>query len=216
MSKYYAFFDLDHTLLDANSGRFLLLEAYRQKIIPLTMLRRAIRLSLAHKMGLRQTTSIIDDLGKILVGMDVVEVSRIASEIMPSRLVKRLRSESLMEMESHRKAGAALYILSSAMEEVCEPVCRFLKMDGYLCSTMERRQGYYTGEVVGKYCYGDEKLVRLQAFASENKVALMDTWYYADDLSDVPVFESVGHPVCVHPARNLKKLAMARNWKILE
>jgi phosphoserine phosphatase len=41
-----------------------------------------------------------------------------------------------------------------------------------------------------------------------------NAFYYADSIADLPVFESVGFPVCVTPEKKLEKIALKRRWKI--
>jgi phosphoserine phosphatase len=35
-------------------------------------------------------------------------------------------------------------------------------------------------------------------------------------VSDIHVFEAVGHPVCINPDSKLRKYAIAKNWSLPE
>jgi putative phosphoserine phosphatase/1-acylglycerol-3-phosphate O-acyltransferase len=80
---------------------------------------------------------------------------------------------------------------------------------------METVDGVLTGAPEGKYCFGDEKRVRLLSFCDMNLSTPADSWYYADSIADLPVLEIVGHPVCVSPDRKLASIARKRNWRIM-
>jgi phosphoserine phosphatase len=90
-----------------------------------------------------------------------------------------------------------------------------LGMDGYLCSSLETKEGLLTGEPEGRICYGEEKLHRLIIFCAENNINQSDLWYYSDSISDLPVLSYVGNPVCVNPDRELRIEAQKRGWQIL-
>jgi phosphoserine phosphatase len=54
------------------------------------------------------------------------------------------------------------------------------------------------------------------AYCEKNNYDLSDTWCYADSISDLPVLEVVGHPVCVVPDRRLALIAREKRWKIYD
>ncbi len=90
-------------------------------------------------------------------------------------------------------------ILSSALDLICNEMSLRLGMDDIICSTLESEDGYLTGKPCGRFCYGEEKLIRLMAYCRNNTMNPSDSWYYSDSISDLPVLSSVGNPVCVNP-----------------
>jgi phosphoserine phosphatase len=67
---------------------------------------------------------------------------------------------------------------------------------------------------LGKICYGNEKLLRLEKYCEKVNSKISDAWYYADSISDLPVLSIVGSPVCVNPDRQLRKRVKEKNWLI--
>jgi phosphoserine phosphatase len=61
-----------------------------------------------------------------------------------------------------------------------------------------------------------KKLIRMKDYCEMNNSRPEEAWYYGDSGSDIPVLESVGHPVCINPDRRLKKTALRRKWKIYQ
>ncbi|MGH7338800.1 MAG: HAD family hydrolase, partial [Myxococcota bacterium] len=43
---------------------------------------------------------------------------------------------------------------------------------------------------------------------------LTKSYAYADSLSDLPMLESVGHPVAVNPDPRLRRIARERRWAV--
>ena len=75
--------------------------------------------------------------------------------------------------------------------------------------------GVLTGEPIGKFCFGEEKVFRLIDYCQKNSVDPNNSWYYGDSISDLPVLSAVGIPICVYPDKKLTKAAKQRGWKIL-
>ena len=69
---------------------------------------------------------------------------------------------------------------------------------------------------MGKLCFGEQKIVSLKKFCDENDFKLDETYYYADSISDSPVLEAVGHPICVEPDRRLTAMAKKKGWTIAD
>ena len=87
-------------------------------------------------------------------------------------------------------------------------------MDDVICTELEIIDDRFTGKMIGRYCFGTEKLIRARQYCKDNGFKMKDAFYYADSISDLPVFESVGFPICVTPEKKLEKIALRRGWKI--
>jgi HAD superfamily hydrolase (TIGR01490 family) len=213
MPAYLALFDLDHTLLNTNSGKVLVQQGYKGGVLGKRLVLQAFYISLLYKSKLRNPVEIIRDMGTLLKGIPEAQICELAELTFKDKLNNFIRPEIRSEIEAHRKLGAEIGILSSAISQVCEPIARHLNIETLLCTHMEVRGNLFTGLPLGDYCYGIEKLNVLQTHCIHRNISLQDCWYYADDDSDIPVLSAVGHPVCVNPGRKLKKLASTMNWK---
>jgi HAD superfamily hydrolase (TIGR01490 family) len=213
--KYIAFFDLDKTILSVNSGSLLVRQAYKDKIMGIGDLVNAIIQGYLYKFRLRETNLIISKMGTWLKGIRQESIDELCSEVVNSYLIKYIRPQIKNEIAFHRESNAAIIILSSAITSICEPLGRYLGVDDIICTTMENELGILTGKPVGNYCFEDEKMIRLLSYCNENNYDPSTAWYYADSISDLSVFEAVGHPVCVSPDRKLAIHARNNRWKIL-
>ena len=88
-------------------------------------------------------------------------------------------------------------------------------MDDCICTSLEAHNGVLTGRLAGKYCYGAEKLNRVILYCASSRISLEYAFYYADAAADLPVLDKVGFPMCVTPARRLKRVARLRGWPVL-
>jgi phosphoserine phosphatase len=117
-------------------------------------------------------------------------------------------------MELHRASGRQIYIVSSSPEEVVRPLARHFGVSGVIATRAEvGPDGRYTGELEF-YCYGAEKANAVRETARRAGIDLAGSYAYSDSITDMPMLESVGHPVAVNPDRELRRAAEERGWKV--
>jgi HAD superfamily hydrolase (TIGR01490 family) len=213
--KYIAFFDLDRTIIDKNSGSILVRQAYKSGLLNIKTLISAVYMSYLYKLSLRNTTLIISKMGSWLKGFNEDSLKSFSNSIVNDLLLNSIRQEIYKEISFHREHHAEVVLLSSAISSICIPIATHLGMDNVICTIMEVSNGVLTGNPVGKFCFGEEKVIRLTEYCIKNKIDPKDSWYYGDSISDLPVLDFVGNPVCVNPDRKLKRVALERNWKTL-
>ena len=214
MKKYVAFFDLDHTIFDVNSGRIIIEHAYKQGLIDTKKIFLAYFFSALYGIGLLKAEYIMIKLADWLKGIAEKEFAAFTDEVFEKHLRNTVRSKAKKEIEQHRGNGAQLVILSAATPYICESVKKLLNFNDVLCSKMEVIDGIFSGYPDGPYCYGDEKLKQVIEYCTKNAFALNETYYYADSHSDLVVLEAVGNPICVTPDNMLKRQAKKRGWPI--
>lgn len=214
-NEYIAFYDLDHTILSANSATFLIEESRKRGIMTPSQYRHAVWLSILYKMNLGDPVKMIGRMLTWLQGLQEVDIKKLCREIYHSNIKLSLRPEILESFEKHRRSGAAVVLLSSATEPICEAVYEDLLMDDMICTRLETRDGAFTGRTDGKLVYGKEKKLRLQSYCQELDSDPEKAWYYGDSYTDKYVMKAVGNPVAVSPDRRLKLIALRLNWTIL-
>lgn len=216
IKSYIAFFDLDKTILSINSGHVLVREAYKSRLMSTADLLNAIYLSWLYKFNLRDTAVIISGMGKWLKGLTVAQVTELCERVVYKHLIGTIRSGISSEIKFHRDQNAEIVILSSAIMEMCRPLAAYIGADNSVCTVMEVVNGVLTGFPETKFCFEDEKRVRLLEYCESGNYDLKEAFYYGDSISDVPALEVVGHPVCVAPDRKLSAIAREKGWRIFE
>lgn len=212
--SYIAFFDLDHTLIMANSGKLLIKEAREKGMMSLMDLVRALWMSFLYKFHLRNTEKIIAGMVQWLEGVPLKQVNELSSEVFLKHMIIAIPDEARREIIMHQEKNSAAVILSSALYPVCQAVAGYLNMDDIICTQFETNDGICTGRPSGRLCFGKEKVTRLKEYCEMNNSSVEDAWYYGDSYSDYPVLQIAGNPVCVNPDRRLFKAAKKYKWKI--
>jgi HAD superfamily hydrolase (TIGR01490 family) len=215
-AKTAAFFDLDRTIIARISGQALVQTAWEKGLIKIPDVLRASLLYIMYRINIRDALSVIDDMTGWVKGKTVGELNDLCDITSENVLLPSVYPEARAAINMHRNSGRPAVILSSALDRICQNIACELKMDDYICSSLGSADGLLTGKPSGRICFGPEKLTRLTGYCRAENIDLSGSWYYSDAISDLPVFEAAGHPVCVNPDRALRKEGMRRGWTILD
>lgn len=63
--------------------------------------------------------------------------------------------------------------------------------------------------------YREGKVARLREWLDAHGGEYGDTWFYSDSHNDIPLLETVEHPVAVDPDEALAATARERGWPIV-
>ncbi|MHB8873568.1 MAG: HAD family hydrolase [Myxococcaceae bacterium] len=212
-----AFFDLDKTLLAANSATL-----WVRRELALGNLRRREGLQAAVWLGLYQLGFAGLD---ILVARAIATIAGTREEDVRERTERFYREEvrllyrpgAMAALERHRARGDRLVLLTSSSEYLSRCVAEELRLDDILCNRFEvDESGRHTGRALGMLCFGAGKLGYARAYAAGARAELRDCAFYTDSFSDLSVLEQVGHPVAVNPDVRLRRFAGRQGWQIVD
>lgn len=151
---------------------------------------------------------------RICVGWDRERIGSLVDETLTEVMEPLVFDEAVELIESHRAAGRRVYIVSASPEEIVLPLARHLGVDDAIASRARvDRDGRYTGEVEF-YAAGTQKVEAIEEQARRFGLDLSRSYAYSDSITDLPMLESVGHPVAVNPDRALLRIALEREWEV--
>jgi len=119
-------------------------------------------------------------------------------------------------LDSHRMRNHELMIISATNLFVSAPIGQMLGVATVLATEPEIIDNRYTGRFLGTPTYQQGKVTALREWLGERAGELTDSYFYSDSLNDLALLEQVNHPVAVGPDDDLKAIALARNWKIID
>ncbi|MBI1759667.1 MAG: HAD-IB family hydrolase [Actinobacteria bacterium] len=111
----------------------------------------------------------------------------------------------------HAAAGDLLVLVSGSFSACLDPLSRHLAADETICTQPEIRAGTYTGRITVSMV-GQSKAAAVARLATERGISVAQSWGYGDHISDLPLLETVGHPVIVGDDREMVALAGRRGW----
>ncbi|TNG02039.1 MAG: HAD family hydrolase [Gammaproteobacteria bacterium] len=132
------------------------------------------------------------------------------------KVIKPIVSEAAINLvESHRRNGDILLIITATNRFVTEPIAKLFNIDHLLATDPEIDGTRYTGKVDGIPCYRDGKVTRLNTWLEQTGHDLEDSYFYSDSHNDLPLLELVDHPIAVDPDAKLLEVAAQRNWSVI-
>ncbi|MDP8224280.1 MAG: HAD family hydrolase [Candidatus Lernaella stagnicola] len=210
------FFDFDKTLLRTDSGSLGFRYMWEQREVSLSFLLRVIAASYLYKWRLISAERLTQFALGHYRGQPIAKFREGANAFYQNLLRPNLSPAMLAKLEEHRDAGHVLVLLSASIDYYLEPVVEEFGFDHLLCSRLEMVDGICTGRSAGPLIIGPQKKTAAIELSRGHEIDLQASFAYADHLSDVPLLETVGHPVAVRPSAPLRKIAVQRNWPIID
>lgn len=212
-----AFFDLDRTLISGSSAFVFGIAAWRADLMSTRRFARDAASAIKFRFSGSTDDKAIEVRARILDAVrgnlqsDLVALN---ADIIP-KLMGKIRPEARELVDLHRRAGRDTYIVSASPQEMVGPLAEALGMTGGIGTVSEVKEGVYTGELAGPFCYGPGKVEAMRELVGWEGYDLERCFAYSDSASDLPMLESVGHPVAVNPDGPLERVAHQRGWPIV-
>jgi len=119
-------------------------------------------------------------------------------------------------LKKHQAKKIPAVFVSGSMRPVLAPIAKYLGVTDILCAPLKiSDKGFLTGEIGTPQTIGRGKMEALIQFCGQMKISPVDCYAYGDDLSDIPMLESVGHPVCVGKSTELAMHAKEKRWPVI-
>jgi HAD superfamily hydrolase (TIGR01490 family) len=213
-----AFFDLDKTLMAGSSGIFFARAAYETGMISRGRLVRDVYENVRFRL-LGSTDDRADDVrrrvGEMIAGVRVRDLERLSPRVLAG-VLPRLYPQMLERAYAHQDAGLPVYILTAASQEMADLLAHVLAFDGGLGSRSEIVDGRYTGRPAGPFNYREGKVLSMRELAEREQIELSSSYAYSDSESDLPMLRAVRHAVVVNPDAELRRIALAEGWEVIE
>lgn len=207
-----AFFDIDHTVLEVNSGTKWIGHQWKHDRMTVIELMRALWWSVEYRFGLLDFDAMAGRIIAQYEGQEIEPIEREVAQWFQREIEATICGEARQRIEEHRAEGHVLVLLTSATRFLSAPVAQALVIEHILCTEVGEQQGRFTGTHLQPACYGPGKVLRAESFAAEHGIDLDASFFYSDSYSDLPMLLRVGEPRVVNPDPRLRRLAQQRGW----
>ncbi|MBI5501214.1 MAG: HAD-IB family hydrolase [Deltaproteobacteria bacterium] len=212
-----AFFDLDGTLLSANSARLWLQRERRRGRVTFWQTVKAVGFLGAYHVGAVDIEHATREALRTIRGEREENVRAWTREWFEAEVVPRHEARGGRAfVEAHRSRGHRLVLLTSTSPYESDLAARYFGLDAFLCSRYEVVDGRFTGEPVMPLCYGAGKVTLAEAFAEREGIDLDRSYFYSDSNTDLPMLRRVGRPRVVNPDARLRWVARRHRWTVLD
>jgi HAD superfamily hydrolase (TIGR01490 family) len=211
-----AFFDLDKTIVARSSPLALGRSFFREGLISRSWLLKSLYAQLMFQlMGADEDKmeKMREQAAKMTEGWEVEKVRRVVGEVLEEAITPLIYAEALDLLHDHRSAGRLICIVSTSPDEIVRPLADLVGADRHIASRPMVADGKYTGELEF-YAYGTSKAEAMAEMAEKEGADLARSYAYSDSITDLPMLEAVGHPVAVNPDKELRKVAVEREWQM--
>jgi HAD superfamily hydrolase (TIGR01490 family) len=209
-----ALFDLDHTLLNIDSdhawGEFLI----AQGLVDETVHRaRNDQFYEDYKAGTLDAVAYNEFVFEFLSQHDMPTLAALHEQFMQQVIHPAMRPAGQAAIARHRAAGHGVVIITATNAFVTAPIAAAFGVQHLIASQPECIHGRYSGRLAGSPCFQAGKLIHLQAWL-DTQPPVTERWGYSDSFNDLPLLQSVDHPVAVNPDTHLQAHALAHQWPV--
>jgi len=217
LSERLVLFDLDDTLLAGDSdfewAQFLI----ERKVLDREVYEaRNLEFYEQYKAGTLDIHAFLDFQLKPLSRHPRAQLDAWHREYMESKVRPIMREKARALVDRHR--GDLRVVITATNSFVTGPIARAFGIENLIATEPALENGEFTGGVSGIPCFREGKLTRLQAWLEARGASLpgfSESWFYSDSHNDLPLLESVTHPVAVDPDDALRGHASRRGWSII-
>ena len=132
-----------------------------------------------------------------LSGRTLAELDGWTSRWLAEDFAGQLQDWTMARLAWHRQAGHCCVLVSASPDIYLRRVASQLGFDGLICTEMEVQRGRLTGRMHTPNCYGEQKVLRLQAWLSARfggeSAQAMRLYAYGDTAGDKPLLRLARH-----------------------
>jgi HAD superfamily hydrolase (TIGR01490 family) len=209
-----ALFDVDKTLVTANTARLYVLWRMSRREAGLSEFWLMVRVLARYAFGALNAEDAAREGFRTIVGYSEERMREECLGWYKNVVSPRISAHGRREVERLQQDGTVCAILTSATPYVAEPLAKELGIEHVICTRLEVSGGVFTGGWDPPLCYGSGKVVRANAWAKQHGVDLREASFYSDSITDLPMLEAVGEPRVVNPDLRLRLLAQKRGYPV--
>ncbi|HAT8859178.1 TPA: HAD-IB family hydrolase [Legionella pneumophila subsp. pneumophila] len=120
----------------------------------------------------------------------VSEIQSLGKVFAQQKLSKFLRKEAIQKLRLHQNRGDKCLLATSAYAVYINHWAEIERFDGVVSTEFETNGQVFTGKLLGKSCYGEQKIKKLAPFFSVKAVI----YAYGDSRGDRELLEYATHP----------------------
>jgi len=214
MKEKLAIFDIDYTL----TKRETLVEFYffMMKKNPrfIKYLPKSILSSIFYVFKVYDASKAKRTFIRFIDGIEENDMKRIVKEFYKERLSKILYKDAIAMIKKMKLEGYKIYLVSASAEFYLSEFYNIKEVDKVIGTRFIKENGLHRNKILGENCKGEEKVIRLKEVLRKGNIEVdfENSYMFSDSLSDLPLFNLVGHPYLVNFKKTHDKIEILK-WK---
>ena len=214
-----AFYDLDGTLLSSNLVRMHAYYARNDRslvksVYQLTKVLLSVPLLFGLDLYSRSLFNVFSF--RAYRGMHRDRLIGLADDLFEVTLKPSIFPQASALIDTTRDLGYRNVLVTGTLDFQVRPIALHFGFDEVICNRLEFKNHVATGRVLQPLIAENQKARSIQEYASEEGIDLSQSCAFSDSSADVPMLSAVGYPVATNPTRRLRRIALEKNWPIIE
>lgn len=212
------FVDVDNTLVRGATVYMFGIEAWKSglirwhHVIPALFQQRSF---IRKGETTKRVKSTRERAQSLVAGHLVADFDHVGETAWRRSIAPKIFPDILATLTDHTSRGHQVWLLTASPQALAVIMARDLQLSGAVGTTLEIRNGRFTGEIDGELLHGPLKATAAQLKAESLGADLSQCYAYSDSVADVPLLELVGHPVAVNPDQKLLHHAQLNGWPVV-
>jgi len=214
MSEKLAIFDVDYTI----TKRETLVEFYffmlKKNPKFIKFLPKSIFSSIFYVFKIYDASKAKKTFIRFIDGIEENEMKKIVKEFYETRLSKILYKDAIDMIKKMKKEGYKIYLISASAEFYLNELYNIKEVDKVIGTRFIKEKGLHKNQILGENCKGQEKVKRLEEVLKKENIDVdfESSYMFSDSLSDLPLFNLVGHPYLINFKKTHDKIEILK-WK---
>lgn len=216
-----ALFDLDHTLLPLDSDYQWADFLARTGRAGDPALARARNEDLMQRYNQGDLTA--EEAAEFMLGLlaahEPHDLAAWHEQFMREVIRPSMRPKAIDLVRQHLTDGDLCAIVTATNSFVTAPIARAFGVPHLIATDPQYIGGRYTGKIQGTPSFQEGKVARVNDWLASMGLTLRDferSHFYSDSINDLPLLETVTHPIVTNPSPSLTAVARERQWPVLE
>jgi len=211
-------FDLDHTVLNGDSDVLWCDFLMDKRVLGQTeFAARNADMAARYRAGTVGLREFSEFYVGTLAGRTRDEWEPLRQEFLADWIVPRITPAAIGLVDQHLQAGDLVVMTTATNRFITELTAIYFDIEHLIATEPELQGNRFTGSTTGVLNMREGKVVRLHDWMKARGLRLKDyqTTAYSDSINDLPLLESVMHPVAVNADGLLSAIATERGWPVL-
>ena len=143
VTPYLAIFDLDETLIAADSASLWSAYLVEKGVAPSSLLQEEKEMMEAYAKGQMDMDDYMQATLKPMIGMDDTAIAGLVDEFIVQRIKPALYQDAIERIEWHKRRGDTILVISATGEHLVKPIAQLLGADDAIAINLEQVDGKF-------------------------------------------------------------------------
>ena len=214
MKEKLAIFDVDYTITKRETLAEFYFFMLRKNPKYIKYLPKSIFSSIFYIFKIYDASKAKKTFIRFIDGIEENKMKEIVKEFYEKRLSKILYKDAIDTIKKMKAKGYKIYLISASAEFYLSEFYNIKEVDKVIGTRFIKENGLHRNQMLGENCKGEEKVRRLKEVLLKGNIDVdfESSYMFSDSLSDLPLFNLVGHPYLINYKKTHDKIEILK-WK---